>query len=67
MEEDDRTAKRRFQLKGEMDKLLRAMHSINELGSFSGDALNVHGADGVNDANSNLFVESDGEMDESVF
>lgn len=37
MEEDANTAKRREQLKGEMDKLVRAMHSINNLERSSND------------------------------
>ncbi|KAI1473644.1 hypothetical protein K445DRAFT_319061 [Daldinia sp. EC12] len=38
MEEDMNTAKRREQLKAEMDKLVRAMHSINNLERSSNDS-----------------------------
>ncbi|KAI2607891.1 P-loop containing nucleoside triphosphate hydrolase protein [Hypoxylon sp. NC1633] len=37
MDEDEKTAKRRLQLKGEMEKLERAMSSINELENSSDD------------------------------
>ncbi|KAI5923439.1 hypothetical protein F4810DRAFT_668895 [Camillea tinctor] len=37
MEEDEHTAKLRDQLKREMDKLVRAMSSINDLESSSND------------------------------
>ncbi|KAI1211145.1 P-loop containing nucleoside triphosphate hydrolase protein [Annulohypoxylon truncatum] len=69
MEEDDRTAKRRLRLKGEMDKLLRAMQSINELGSFSGDAIDAHSSSGVHGTSADHLhgtVESDCEMDDAV-
>ncbi|KAI1102701.1 P-loop containing nucleoside triphosphate hydrolase protein [Jackrogersella minutella] len=66
MEEDDRTAKRRHQLKGEMDKLLRAMNSIKELGSLSSDANGLEDSSGANGPSSNRVVtlESDSEMDD---
>jgi len=38
MDEDEKTAKLREQLRGEMDKLSEAMSSINSLESSSGSA-----------------------------
>ncbi|KAL7621792.1 hypothetical protein AAE478_007291 [Parahypoxylon ruwenzoriense] len=58
MEEDEKTAKRRKQLKGEMEKLLRAMSSINDLEGSS---------DGGDFGQPPVFVvNSDSEMDDGV-
>ncbi|KAI0113501.1 P-loop containing nucleoside triphosphate hydrolase protein [Daldinia grandis] len=56
MEEDANTAKRREQLKGEMDKLVRAMHSINNLERSSNDT-------GIRPTYVNS-INSDSEMDD---
>ncbi|XXG96246.1 hypothetical protein Hte_002527 [Hypoxylon texense] len=57
MEEDENTAKRRVQLKAEMDKLARAMHKIKELESSSS---------GPSGTRSHVTIDSDCEMGEGV-
>lgn len=58
MEEDENTATRREQLKGEMDKLVRAMNSINDLES---SAMDVSFSRPIN-----VTVLSDSEMDDAI-
>ncbi|KAI0382324.1 P-loop containing nucleoside triphosphate hydrolase protein [Hypomontagnella monticulosa] len=59
MEEDEKTARRREQLKGEMDKLSRAMNSINDLESSSSTTT-------YRNSNS-AGLNSDSEMEETLF
>lgn len=59
MEEDEKTARRREQLKGEMDKLSRAMDSINELESSSSTTAHRN-------PNSTSLNEDD-EMEDSIY
>ncbi|KAI1772157.1 P-loop containing nucleoside triphosphate hydrolase protein [Hypoxylon cercidicola] len=57
MEEDENTAKRRVQLKAELDKLVRAMHSIKQLESSSSD---------TSVTRPYVTIDSDNEMGEGV-
>lgn len=57
MDEDNNTAKRRIQLKAEMEKLVKAMHSINDLESSFGRANLNH---------QNVTIIDDSEMEDAA-